>query len=285
MTLPNRFFVRTGALAGCALAVLLGAAIETALAQVRPLQLEDWLSIRNVGGLAVSADGRTAAFTISEIDRAKDRRTTSLWRVPTAGGVPERLTHTGSASSPRFSPDGRFLAFISDRHIAGGPTPQKISERGQVWLLPLGGGEAFPVTALKEGVDTFRWAPDNLRLVVVSRDPRDEPEKIGTEEPPAPPIVLTRLQHKRDGSGWLDLRRRHLYLVTSRRCSREAGPRGRRVEGPDERTVRRWRSRVVARRAIDRVQLEPQQGSRRQQQRGHLDPRRAVGRDPPADDR
>jgi dipeptidyl aminopeptidase/acylaminoacyl peptidase len=194
--------------------MLVGCAIDPALAQVQPLQLEDWLSIRNVGGLAVSADGRTAAFTISEVDRAKDRRTTSLWRVSIAGGAPERLTHTGSASSPRFSPDGRFLAFISDRHIAGGPTPQKISERGQVLLLPLGGGEAFPVTALKEGVDTFRWAPDSRRLVVVSRDPRDEPEKIGTDEPPAPPIVLTRLQHKRDGSGWLDLRRRHLYLVT-----------------------------------------------------------------------
>lgn len=81
-------------------------------------------------------------------------------------------------------------------------------------LLPLAGGEAFPVTALKEGVDTFRWAPDSRRLVVVSRDAREEPEKTDGEEPAAPPVVLTRLQHKRDGTGWLDLRRRHLYLVS-----------------------------------------------------------------------
>jgi dipeptidyl aminopeptidase/acylaminoacyl peptidase len=210
-----RPLIRAGASAGIAVAVLLGVAANPALAQVRPVQLEDWLAIRSVGGLAVSPDGRTAAFTVTEIDRAKDRRSTSLWRVAIDGGEPQRLTHTGSASAPRFSPDGRFLAFISDRHIAGGPTPQKISEKGQVVLLPLAGGEAFPVTALKEGVESFRWSPDSRRLVVVSRDARaEESEKTGTDEPPPPPIVLTRLQHKRDGSGWLDLRRRHLYLVT-----------------------------------------------------------------------
>jgi dipeptidyl aminopeptidase/acylaminoacyl peptidase len=195
--------------------LLIFASVVPVLAQARRLELDDWYAIRNVGGLTVSADGRTAAYTVSEIDRAKDRRATSLWRVAIAGGDPERLTHTGSASAPRFSPDGRFLAFVSDRHIAGGPTPQKISERGQVLLLPLAGGEAFPVTALKEGVDSFRWAPDSRRLVVVSRDARaDEPERKEGEEPAAAPIVLTRLQHKRDGAGWLDLRRRHLYLVS-----------------------------------------------------------------------
>jgi dipeptidyl aminopeptidase/acylaminoacyl peptidase len=201
--------------AACALAILLLTCVAGhALAQTRPLQLDDWYSMRSVGGLTVSADGQTAAFTVTEIDRAKDRRSTSVWRVGVAGGEPQRLTHTGSASVPRFSPDGRFLAFVSDRHLPGLPTPQKVSERGQVFLLPLGGGEAFPVTALKEGVDSFRWAPDNRRLVVLSRDARaDETEKTDGEEPAAPPIVLTRLQHKRDGSGWLDLRRRHLYLV------------------------------------------------------------------------
>jgi dipeptidyl aminopeptidase/acylaminoacyl peptidase len=196
--------------------LLFGLVARQLSAQTRPLQLEDWYAIRSVGGLTVSADGQTAAFTVTEIDRAKDRRSTSVWRVPVSGGEPQRLTHTGSVSAPRFSPDGRFLAFVSDRHLAGIPTPQKVSERGQVFLLPLGGGEAFPVTALKEGVESFRWAPDSRRLVVVSRDPRSdeaEAEKTDGEGPAAPPIVLTRLQHKRDGSGWLDLRRRHLYLV------------------------------------------------------------------------
>jgi dipeptidyl aminopeptidase/acylaminoacyl peptidase len=183
----------------------------------RPIQLDDWYGLKQVDGLAVSPDGRAAVFTVSEIDRVKDRRTSSLWRVAVAGGQPERLTQTGSVSSPRFSPDGRFLAFVSDRYIAGGPVLEKAAEKGQVFLLPLTGGEAYPVTALPEGVDTLRWAPDSKRLVVVSRDAREGPEEAarpeGERDTAAPPIVLTRLQHKRDGSGWLDLRRRHLYVI------------------------------------------------------------------------
>jgi hypothetical protein len=73
--------LRGCALLGVAAVVLVGGAVHPALAQVRPLQLEDWLAIRSVSGLAVSPDGRTAAFTVTEIDRAKDRRSTSLWRV------------------------------------------------------------------------------------------------------------------------------------------------------------------------------------------------------------
>ena len=206
----------------------------------RPIQLDDWYGLKNVAGLTVSPDGRTAVFTVSEIDRAKDRRTSSLWRVPVAGGQPERLTQTGSASSPRFSPDGRFLAFVSDRYIAGGPVLEKVAEKGQVFLLPLTGGEAYPVTALPEGVNTLQWAPDNKRLVVVSRDAREEADdtaKPESEREAAPPIVLTRLQHKRDGSGWLDLRRRHLYLIQLDNALEAPGRAHRDLENADERTA------------------------------------------------
>jgi dipeptidyl aminopeptidase/acylaminoacyl peptidase len=157
---------------------LLAGASRPSAQERRPLQLDDWYAIRNVGGPAVS---------------------------PTDG------------SSPRFSPDGRFLAFVSDRYVAGGPVTQKVVDKGQVFLLPLAGGEAYPVTSLKEGVDSFRWAPDSRGLVVVSRDSRADEDDKGTKDDEGetpPPIVLTRLQDKRDGSGWLDLRRRHLYLVS-----------------------------------------------------------------------
>jgi dipeptidyl aminopeptidase/acylaminoacyl peptidase len=179
-------------------------------AQTRPLELDDWYALKSVGGLAVAPDGRTAAFVIREIDKDKDERLTSLWRVAAAGGAPERLTWEASVSDPQFSPDGRYLAFVSDRFIERIGTKKEVAERGQVWVLPLGGGEAFPLTAIAAGVDSFRWSPDGKRLALLSRDPREEPEK---KDAPALPIVVTRLQHKRDGSGYLDLRRRHIYTA------------------------------------------------------------------------
>jgi dipeptidyl aminopeptidase/acylaminoacyl peptidase len=201
---------------------------QSATAQTRPLQLEDWYAIKTVGEFSVSADARMAAFVVREIDRVKDKRVASLWRVATSAGTPERLTWEGRASSPRFSPDGRYLAFVTDRHLERLGTPKKVAERGQVWALPLGGGEAFPLTAFKEGVDSFEWAPDSKRLAVLSRDPREEEEEKGDEKadretPPAPPIVITRLQHKLDGTGFLDGRRRHLYVVDAERTLSSPG--------------------------------------------------------------
>jgi dipeptidyl aminopeptidase/acylaminoacyl peptidase len=177
--------------------------------QPRPLQLDDWYAMKSIAALALAPDGRTAAFVVREIDREKDRRLASLWRVPTAGGAAERLTWDGNVSDPQFSPDGRYLAFVSSRFIERIGTKKEIAERGQVWALPLDGGEAFPITALDGGVDSFRWSPDGTKIAIVSRDPREEPK----EGAPAPPIVVTRLQHKRDGGGYLDLRRRHIYVA------------------------------------------------------------------------
>jgi dipeptidyl aminopeptidase/acylaminoacyl peptidase len=193
-------------------ALLVLAFAADARAQARPIQLDDWYALKSIAGLAVSPDGRTTAFVVREIDRDKDRRVASLWRVATAGGEPQRLTWEGSASDPQFSPDGRYLAFVSDRYVERVGTKKEVAERGQVWVLPLAGGEAYPVTAITEGVDSFEWSPDGRALALLSRDPREEDDKEKEDDAPAPPIVVTRLQHKRDGSGYLDLRRRHIYL-------------------------------------------------------------------------
>jgi dipeptidyl aminopeptidase/acylaminoacyl peptidase len=170
----------------------------------RSIALEDYLGIRTVGGLAVSPDGRSAAYVVREVNVPEDRRDAALWRVPVGGGAPERLTRPGNASSPAWSRDGKYLAFLSER-----------SGKKQVWALPTGGGEAFQLTDVKQGVDGFEWAPDSARMVLVVQDadPLEGVEKK-TEADKAPrPIVITRLQHKQDGEGYLDTRKTHLYIA------------------------------------------------------------------------
>ena len=194
--------------------MLLLAAAAGAQPQPRQIRLDDWYALKSVGDFSVSQDGRAVAYVVREIDRDKDRRVASLWRVPAAGGNAERLTWEGSAGSPRFSPDNKYLGFVSDRYVERIGTKKEVAEAGQVWVLPLAGGEAFPITALKSGVDSFEWAPDSKRVAILSRDARDPDQKTEGKESAPPPIVLTRLQHKRDGGGYLDLRRRHVYLAT-----------------------------------------------------------------------
>lgn len=171
---------------------------------LRPIALDDYLAIKSVFGVAVSPDGVFASYVVREVHVDDDRRNSSLWRVRIAGGEPERLTHTGTATAPAWSPDGQYLAFVSDR-----------SGKDQVWVLPSEGGEAFRVTDVKQGIERFEWAPDSgrLALVIQDADPLEGVEKRTEAEKAARPIVITRLQHKRDGTGYLDARKSHLYVA------------------------------------------------------------------------
>jgi dipeptidyl aminopeptidase/acylaminoacyl peptidase len=170
----------------------------------RPLSLDDYLAIKHVSSPALSPDGRFVAYVVRDVNHEEDRRDASVWRVPVAGGAPERLTQGGSATSPAYSPDGRYLAFMSDR-----------TEKTQVWVLPTAGGEAFRVTDVKQGVNAFEWAPDSRRmaLVITDPDPLEGVEKKTEAEKAPRPIVITRLQHKQDGQGYLDTRKTHLYIA------------------------------------------------------------------------
>src|SRR5581483_6017212 len=132
----------------------------SARAQPRGVTAEDYYAFETLSDPHFSPDGATLAFVVTKVDQKQNRRRSEIWTVP-ADGSREPIaitTSPQSSNSPRWSPDGRSLAFLSARPAAGddnGSTP-----RPQVWLLPLTGGEPRRVTSLRNGVIGFQWSPD-----------------------------------------------------------------------------------------------------------------------------
>jgi dipeptidyl aminopeptidase/acylaminoacyl peptidase len=194
--------------AGFALAVLLAAPL--AAAAPRPLAVDDIFALRAVGDPRLSPDGRWVAYTVRSLDAKEDTVNTDLYMVPFAGGAAVQLTASPKPETrPRFSPDGRYLAFLSGRD----------GKKTQVWLLDRRGGEAVKLTDYKADVAELAWSPDGKRLALIVGDvdpdepPEDQPPgtKPGAEETPKP-IVIHRLQFLRDGEGFLRDLHQHLYV-------------------------------------------------------------------------
>ncbi|MGH7337012.1 MAG: S9 family peptidase, partial [Myxococcota bacterium] len=196
-----------------ALAAALGVQSLQATPARRPLRVDDLYRLRELAEPALSPDGAWVAYSVTTSERDGDENQSDIFLTPTAGGDAVQATSDPKSSDwlPRFSPDGRWLAFLSDR---GGA-------KTQVWRLDRRGGEPARLTALPGGVSDFAWAPDSSRLVLVGRDPKpeDDPEQEATQEKGDErprPIVVDRLQFKVDGRGFLDDRRTHLYLFDLR---------------------------------------------------------------------
>lgn len=173
----------------------------------RTLMLDDLFRLQRISDLQVSPDGAWVAYVVSTSDLKEDRSEGRIWMVPTAGGEPIPMTAKGSsASSPRWSPDGRFLSFQASRDEG----------RNQVWTLDRRGGEAVQVTEVKQGVSGYEWSPDATRLALLIGDPSPEDAGdttwVGREARTQRPWVVDRLQFKRDGAGYLDRRRTHLFV-------------------------------------------------------------------------
>lgn len=178
----------------------------------RPLALADLAKQRGVGDPQVSPDGRWIAYTVSTIDAEKDKRDTDLWMVGWDGADRVRLTSTpeNSESKPRWSPDGRYLAFLAKR---GDDDEKKLGS--QVWLLDRRGGEALKLTSIKGGVSSYAWSPDGKRLVLVINDfdlSSDPEKKEDWKRKTAPPIVIDRYHFKEDSDGYLGSLHTHLQL-------------------------------------------------------------------------
>jgi dipeptidyl aminopeptidase/acylaminoacyl peptidase len=189
---------------------LLALVAAPAFAQ-RGFTIQDALGIASVSDPQLSPDGEFVVYVVSRIDLDENKSASRIHGVPFAGGDSAPLTRAGrSASQPRFSPDGSQLAFLSSGE----------GDKTQIWLLPRAGGEARVLSRLPAGVSSFAWAPDGSALAVVSMDP-DPNEAEQGEEPEPVPLVIDRRQFKRDGRGYLDDRRRHIYLVDASDGSHE----------------------------------------------------------------
>lgn len=194
-------------LARAALTCALTAALLSAQTTRHPLKLDDLQRLRNVGDPQCSPDGRDVAFTVSTIDTKEDKSLTHVWVTGVDDKGERQLTwSTESESSPRWSPEGKYLAFTSSR-----PGPAK---GNQVWVMDRSGGEAMQVTDVKGRLQGFEWSPDAKRfaLVVADPDPESDPASTPGQTPKAPkPIVIDRYKYKQDVQGYL-LSGRHSYV-------------------------------------------------------------------------
>jgi len=170
----------------------------------RSFRPEDAFRLRTASDPDLSPDGRRVAFAVSTANEEEDRLRSSIWVAAVDGSSPARPFTDGPAdTSPRWSPDGRWLAYIS---VVDGPTAE-----AHVRLAPLDGGVPTRVGDLPGPVSQIAWSPDSTRLVVVCRVGVPDRAKAGAGERNAPRIVRG-LAARLDGVGWQD-GRRHLFVV------------------------------------------------------------------------
>jgi dipeptidyl aminopeptidase/acylaminoacyl peptidase len=178
------------------------------LAQTRGMTSEDYFAFETLGDPHFSPDGSTIAFVVTTVDQKQNRRRSEIWSVPADGSrEPMALTTAPqSSNNPRWSPDGKAIAFLSARPMPGEAASD--APRTQVWLLPLGGGEPRRVTNLLNGVSSFQWSPDGSRLVVVGRSGPTDMAKS-----PSDVRHYTHANYKFNDSGWFDDKRTHLWVT------------------------------------------------------------------------
>ena len=180
----------------------------------RNFSLDDLARLRDVADPHLSPDGAWVVYTVTGVDTAKDKHGSHIWMTGFDGKKTVQLTARAgeSESDPSFSPDGRYVSFLSGR--------TDDNENDQLWLLDRAGGEAKKLTDFKGGILDYTWSPDGkkLALIVADEDKEaeaasgDDKDKDGDKKTPKP-IVIDRFAFMLDRDGYQTALRDHLFVL------------------------------------------------------------------------
>lgn len=184
----------------------------------RNITIEDLYAFKATSQPRISPDGKRIAFIVTRIEKHKHEYHSSIWMVPTEGGEAQQFTSSAAnASSPAWSPDGHWLAFVSEREGEPLHSDEKDQKKlgknkPQIWLIPTDGGEARQLTHAQHGASNPVWSPDSKRVLFNAPvGPADEETEDGK---PLPKVrVIDRLWYRLDGVGFIYERRNHLFLI------------------------------------------------------------------------
>jgi dipeptidyl aminopeptidase/acylaminoacyl peptidase len=129
----------------------------------RPMTIDDLWALKRFGAATLSPDGSWACVPVTRYDMAKNEGSTQLWLLSTDGKIQRQLTRGKRDSDPQWSPDGKWIAFVSKRGEG-----KEADEESQLYRIPADGGEAERLTTLATGVSALRWFPDSSRIAFVS---------------------------------------------------------------------------------------------------------------------
>ncbi|HLJ48809.1 MAG TPA: S9 family peptidase [Bryobacteraceae bacterium] len=189
-----------------ALAVLFTAA---AFAAKTPFTTTDLFEFRNVGDPEISRDGKSVIYTITRADKMNDAFYSNLWIADADGKGSRPLTQGNFRdSSPRWSPDGSRLAYISNR-----------SGKPQIYVRWMDSGQEAMITDLEQAPSGIVWSPDGNSIAYTARVPAKPDFSVKLPERPNgakwadPPIVVTKLRWRADGSGLIRPGYTHIFVV------------------------------------------------------------------------
>jgi dipeptidyl aminopeptidase/acylaminoacyl peptidase len=177
----------------------------------RAITFQDLISMHRLSEPQVSPDGKWIAYAVSTPDLEANKSVRNIWIVSASGGQPKQLTRGGTDARPRWSPDGKKLAFLSSR----------VENNPQVYWMNLQGGEANRVTSLSTGADNELWSPDGKTIAFVSAvypDCQDDACNARRDTEKQKSKVKARIYEKllyRHWTGWSDGKRSHLFVVSA----------------------------------------------------------------------